>query len=103
MTSTRVWRIKTVFSPNCTQTRGTVNNCVNGYTPWGTCLSCEENWAGYFILNTDTSVRTRRDNSALLRNGICRSASGFAHNRWASGSRRRDEHPIYSLGLHRSC
>ena len=40
--------LKTLHSPNGTATRGTQNNCANGYTPWGTYLTCEENWAGYF-------------------------------------------------------
>ena len=40
--------LQTRYSPDGTATRGTLNNCANGFTPWGTYLTCEENWAGYF-------------------------------------------------------
>ncbi|MDH1728015.1 PhoX family phosphatase [Pseudomonas chengduensis] len=40
--------LRTRYSPDGTATRGTLNNCANGFTPWGTYLTCEENWAGYF-------------------------------------------------------
>lgn len=46
----------TRFSPDGSQARGTLNNCGNGYTPWGTYLTCEENWPGYF---TNTGMRTK--------------------------------------------
>jgi len=42
-------QVRTQYSPDGTRTRGTINNCANGYTPWGTYLTCEENWAGYFV------------------------------------------------------
>ncbi len=44
--------VKTKYSPNGTLSRGTINNCAHGYTPWGTYLTCEENWAGYFTNKT---------------------------------------------------
>jgi secreted PhoX family phosphatase len=40
--------VKTAYSVDGTQTRGTNNNCACGFTPWGTYLTCEENWPGYF-------------------------------------------------------
>lgn len=50
-------KVKTKFSPTGTQTRGTLNNCGNGYTPWGTYLTCEENWSGYFVNKDATRPR----------------------------------------------
>ncbi len=40
--------VKTKYSPEGAATRGTVNNCAYGATPWNTYLAAEENWAGYF-------------------------------------------------------
>ena len=47
--------LKTRYSPKGTATRGTLNNCSHGFTPWGTYLTCEENWAGYFA-SRDTDL-----------------------------------------------
>ncbi len=40
--------VVTKYSPDGTRTRGTLNNCAHGVTPWNTYLTAEENWAGYF-------------------------------------------------------
>ncbi|MCB1877357.1 MAG: PhoX family phosphatase [Chromatiales bacterium] len=68
--------MQTAFSPVGTQTRGTVNNCANGYTPWGTYLTCEENWAGYFNRREDNANRTAKEVTAFSRYGIGNATSG---------------------------
>jgi secreted PhoX family phosphatase len=66
----------TAFSPSGEQTRGTLNNCGHGYTPWGTYLSGEENWAGYFHRREDDAVRTAKEVVSLKRYGIGNATSG---------------------------
>ena len=53
---------------------GTLNNCGNGHTPWGTYLTCEENWNGYFGTADTTWARTDLE----ARYGV--TAAGFGYN-----------------------
>jgi hypothetical protein len=67
----------TKFSPDATKTRGTVNNCGTGKTPWGTLLTGEENWTGYYFRAAgDQALRTAKANTALARYG--RNVTGTA-------------------------
>jgi secreted PhoX family phosphatase len=65
---------------------GTLNNCAGGITPWGTYLTCEENFNGYFV-NAGTVPPEQR------RYGI--NARGFGY-RWHEFDARFDAgaHPL---------
>lgn len=60
----------TKYSPTGTRTRGTLNNCGTGKSPWGTYLTGEENWANYFARGaTDDAARGDKSVVALKRYG----------------------------------
>jgi uncharacterized protein len=67
---------------------GTVNNCAHGITPWGTFLSCEENWNGNFggtgAVDTSTATEIGKLNR---RYGL--TAAGFGY-RWHTTDPRWD-------------
>jgi secreted PhoX family phosphatase len=78
--------LRTLFSPTGTTGRGTLNNCANGYMPWGTYMTNEENWNGYFRRDAG-DVATRGGATAKANVGLAR--YGLTENRpgnfgWAS-------------------
>jgi uncharacterized protein len=51
--------MRTVNDPVGRLVRGTHSGCAHGWTPWGTYLTCEENWHLYFV-NSGTITPDQR-------------------------------------------
>lgn len=80
--------LKTAADPSGTISLGTWNNCGNGRTPWGTYLTCEENFNGYF----SSSDASYTPSAELSRYGVKTEDWGYA---WATADERFDisKHP----------
>ncbi len=75
--------LRTAADPAGSNVLGTLNNCANGYTPWGSYLTCEENFRGYFAV-PDASGFSAEQQTAWNRYGIGR-ASWYG---WENGNDR---------------
>ena len=72
--------MRTEADPTGTRALGTINNCANGATPWGTYLTCEENFYAYFVNRGTIPVEQRRY-------GVSEKGWGY---RWAEHDARFD-------------
>ncbi len=66
---------------------GTINNCAHGITPWGTYLTCEENWNGNFGSNAALPATSTETGKLYNRYGV--TAGGFGY-RWHTTDPRFD-------------
>jgi len=57
---------------------GTINNCAHGITPWGTYLTCEENFNGNF--GTAGAAPSTATEQGKLNNRYGVTAAGFGYN-----------------------
>ena len=73
--------LQTAADPAGTEVLGTLNNCGAGQTPWGTFITCEENFNGYF--GTDTAGWT----PDTLQNRYGIRSTGFGYGWHKSDSR----------------
>jgi secreted PhoX family phosphatase len=60
----------TRFDTTGATSRGTLNNCGHGKTPWGTYLGCEENWATYFNMPAGSTLPDAKIIASRKRYGV---------------------------------
>ena len=89
-------QLVTKYAPTGTTTRGTLNNCGTGKTPWGTFLTGEENWFGYFTRSaTDDAARGDQSVVSLKRYG--RSQGAASRHGWETGGV-EDQYQRWNIG-----
>ncbi len=61
--------LRTAVEPGGTRVFGTLNNCASGFTPWGTYLTCEENWSFYFV-NSSGNISAQEKRYGITQQGL---------------------------------
>jgi secreted PhoX family phosphatase len=77
--------LKTKYSPDGSKTRGTLNNCGTGKTPWGSFVSGEENWNGYFTRSATDDAARGNDKSVAALKRYGRSQGAASRHGWETG------------------
>jgi len=75
----------TKYSPTGTKTRGTLNNCGTGKSPWGSFLSGEENWSGYFVRGAADDAARANDKSVASLRRYGRNQGATSRHGWETG------------------
>ncbi|MEV5411405.1 PhoX family phosphatase [Thermopolyspora sp. NPDC052614] len=70
--------LKTAADPSGRRVVGMLNNCAGGVTPWGTVLTCEENFNQYFVGGNGVP---EEDKPAVTRYGVSTTEAIPAGNR----------------------
>ena len=73
--------LQTAADPAGTMCLGTMNNCGAGKTPWGTYLTCEENFNGYFGANGELPTDELLA-AGYTRYGISAEGWGYDYHKW---------------------
>lgn len=75
----------TKYSPTGVKTRGTLNNCGTGKTPWNSFVTGEENWAGYFTRSATDDTARGNDKSVTSLKRYGRAQGGGSRHGWETG------------------
>jgi secreted PhoX family phosphatase len=76
--------LKTKYSPEGTKTRGTLNNCGAGRSPWGTYMTGEENFNGYFARPKGDDEARGKDKTVTALNRYGRREGDASRHGWES-------------------